>query len=101
MKKILRMAWMNVLLSYRVKIGFYFTIVFPMMFFFIYFSLFARGNPMAVAAMFGMLISFSVISNALFGLSIQLVTMRERDMLRRYHLAPLNSFTMVTSRLVS
>lgn len=101
MNKILRMAWMNVLLSYRIKIAFFFTFIFPMMFFFIYFSLFAKGNPETVAALMGPLISFSVISNALFGLSVQLVTMRERDMLRRYHLAPITSGQMVGSRLLS
>lgn len=101
MTTILKMAWMNVLLSYRVKIAFFFTFVFPMMFFFIYFSLFAKGNPQTVAALMGPLISFSVISNALFGLSVQLVTMRERDMLRRYHLAPITPAQMVGSRLLS
>src|SRR6185312_10761704 len=101
MKKVLQMAWMNVLLSYRVKIAFFFTFVFPMMFFFIYFSLFAKGNPATVADLMGPLISFSVISNALFGLSVQLVTMRERDMLRRYHLAPITPAQMVCSRLLS
>jgi len=101
MNRMLRMAWMSVLLSYRVKIAFYFTFVFPMMFFFIYFELFAKAEPMAVAALMGPLISFSVISNALFGLSVQLVTMRERDMLRRYHLAPITAFEMVGSRLLS
>lgn len=101
MNKLLRMAWMNVLLSYRIKIAFFFTFIFPMMFFFIYFSLFAKGNPVMVEALMGPLISFSVISNALFGLSVQLVTMRERDMLRRYHLAPITPGQMVGSRLLS
>lgn len=101
MKAILKMAWMNVLLSYRIKIAFFFTFIFPMMFFFIYFSLFAKGDPVTVAALMGPLISFSVISNALFGLSVQLVTMRERDMLRRYHLAPITRGQMVGSRLLS
>lgn len=101
MKSLLRMAWMNVLLSYRVKIAFFFTFIFPMIFFFIYFSLFAQGNPRAVEALMGPLISFSVISNALFGLSAQLVAMRERDMLRRYHLAPISAGQMVCSRLLS
>ncbi len=101
MNRWLRMAWMNVLLSYRVKIAFFFTFIFPMMFFFLYFSIFAKGNPVVVEALMGPLISFNVISNALFGLSVQLVAMRERDMLRRYHLAPLRPVEMVGSRLLS
>jgi len=101
MKIVWNMAKMNILLSYRVRIAFFFTFIFPMMFFFIYFELFAKGNPNVVAALMGPLISFSVISNALFGLSSQLVTMRERDMFRRYHLAPISSAQMVGSRLLS
>jgi ABC-type multidrug transport system permease subunit len=101
MSRLLRMAWMNVVLSYRVPIAFFFTFIFPMMFFFIYFSLFAHSNRYAVEALMAPLISFNVISNALFGLSVQLVTMRERDMLRRYHLAPLRPVEMVGSRLLS
>jgi ABC-type multidrug transport system permease subunit len=101
MKIVWQMAKMNILLSYRVRIAFFFTFIFPMMFFFIYFELFAKGNPNVVAALMGPLISFSVISNALFGLSSQMVTMRERDMFRRYHLAPISSAQMIGSRLLS
>ncbi|MGH9412758.1 MAG: ABC transporter permease [Terriglobales bacterium] len=101
LSRIWRMAWMNVLLSYRVKIAFFFTFVWPMMFFFVYFVFFAGSKPLTVAALFGPLISFEILSNALFGFSSQLVSMRERDMLRRYHLAPISATTMVGSRMLS
>ncbi|MGH9488678.1 MAG: ABC transporter permease [Terriglobales bacterium] len=96
-----RMAWINILLSYRIRIAFFFVFVWPMMWFFIYFLLFGGGHALAVAALFGPLISLEIISNALFGFSVQLVTMRERDMLRRYHLAPISATAMVGSRMLS
>ncbi len=100
MQSILKMTWMQVKLSARVRIAFFFTFIFPMVFFFVYFGLFARSQPQVVAMLFGPLISFVVISSSLFGLSVQLVVMRERDMLRRYHLAPISAGEMVISRLL-
>lgn len=100
-RRILKMAVINVVLAWRIKIAFFFTIIVPIGFFFAYFGLFARSNPLAVAALMGPLVSLSVISNALFGLSVTLVQMRERDMLRRYHLAPVTAGEMVASRLLS
>lgn len=100
-RRVLSMAMLNVVMAWRIKIAFFFTFLFPMGFFFIYFGLFARANPYAVASLMGALVSLSVISNSLFGLSIQLVVMRERDMLRRYHLAPVTAGEIVASRLLS
>ncbi|MGH9468330.1 MAG: ABC transporter permease [Terriglobales bacterium] len=100
-RRIWRMARMNILLSYRVRIAFFFTFVYPMMWFFIYFYIFGSGQAISAAALFCPLISFEIISNALFGFSVQLVTMRERDMLRRYHLSPISPTAMVGSRMLS
>jgi ABC-2 type transport system permease protein len=100
MKAVLKMMWMNIKLAWRIKIAFFFTFVFPLGFFFIYGSLFAHGSPVMVAGMMAPLISLSVISSALFGLGIQLVVMRERDVLRRYHLSPVTALQMVLARLL-
>ncbi|MGH9475601.1 MAG: ABC transporter permease [Terriglobales bacterium] len=99
--RIWRMARMNILLNYRVRIAFFFTFVWPMMWFFVYFLIFGNGHPLAVAALMGPLMSLEIISNALFGFSVQLVSMRERDMLRRYHLSPITATAMVGSRMLS
>lgn len=96
-----KMAWLNVLLAYRIRIAFFFIFIWPMMWFFIYFLIFGGMRPLAVAALFGPLVSLEIISNALFGFSMQMVTMRERDMLRRYHLAPISATIMVGSRMLS
>ena len=100
MKAVLKMTWVYVKLSYRIKIAFFFTFIFPMAFFFLYCGIFAKSDPNAVAVLMSSLISLSIISSSLFGLSLQLVVMRERDMLRRYHLAPITALQMVCSRLL-
>lgn len=100
MKAVLKMVWMNIKLAWRVKIAFFFAFIFPMGFFFVYCSLFAHGDPLQVAGSMAPLISLSVISSALFGLGVQLVVMRERDVLRRYHLSPISSMQMVLARLL-
>lgn len=101
MKSILKMTWMSVKLSWRIKIAFFFMFIFPMGFFFIYFGLFAHGRPAVVQQLIVPLVCLSVISNSMFGVSMQLVVMRERDMLRRYHLAPISPFQMIMSRLLA
>lgn len=101
MKSVLKMAWMSVKLSWRIKIAFFFMFIFPMGFFFIYFGLFARGRPAVVEQLIVPLVCLSVISNSMFGVSMQLVVMRERDMLRRYHLAPISPLQMIMSRLLA
>ncbi len=101
MHKIWKMTWVQVKLSYRIKIAFFFMFIMPMAFFFIYAGLFARGNPNAVAQVMGPLVSLSVISSGLMGLGMQIVMMRERDMLRRYHLAPITALDVIVSRLIA
>lgn len=100
MKAVLKMVWMNIKLAWRIKIAFFFTFIFPLGFFFVYCSLFAHSDPLAVAGVMAPLISLSVISSSLFGLGVQLVVMRERDVLRRYHLSPISATQMVMARLL-
>ena len=101
LRSIWKMAWSSLKLSWRVKITFFFMFIFPLGFFFVYCGLIAHGNPGLVQAVIGPLVGLSVITNSLFGVSTQLVVMRERDMLRRYHLAPITAFEMIASRLLA
>ncbi len=101
MRKIWKMSWVQVKLSYRIKIAFFFAFIMPMMFFFIFTGLIAHGKPGEVAEFMGPLISLSVISSGIMGLGMQIVMMRERDMLRRYHLAPISSLDLILSRILA
>ncbi len=100
MKGLLKMTWMHIKLSYRIKVAFYFTFLFPLVFFFLYASVLGHGNGEVLQFFMGPLLSIGILSSALFGMGLQLVMMRERDMLRRYHLAPVGAWQMVGSRLL-
>jgi ABC-2 type transport system permease protein len=97
----LSIAWMNILLALRTKAALFFTFLFPLIFLFVYAGIFARGNPWAVAYLFGEVITLQVMGSAFWGLGLQSVMSRERGILRRYRLAPIGAGSMVLSSLVA
>jgi ABC-type multidrug transport system permease subunit len=91
----------NIRLSYRSRLAFFMMVLMPIGFFFVYCGLFAQGNPNYVRVMVQPLITFLAITSALYGVGGTLVALRERDILRRFHLAPLSAFQMVVSTLLA
>jgi ABC-2 type transport system permease protein len=75
--------------------------VFPLFFLFLFCSIFARGRAEAVGGLMPGLLTISTMGAGFFGLSIGLVTARERGILRRYRLAPIHPWLIITSALVS
>jgi len=69
-------------------------------FFFLYGSVFAKGNPQAVAYLMGPVMSLTVMGT-FWGLSMQLVTWREQGILRRFRLAPISPSTMIASSVLA
>lgn len=101
MKATLKLTWNSLKLSWRTPIAFFFVIVFPLGFFFIYAGIFAQGKPHAVAAVFGPVLTLMALTNGLFGNGAMTVMMRERGMLRPYHLTPLTARQWILSRMLS
>jgi ABC-2 type transport system permease protein len=95
------MIWTAIKLSYRIKIAFFLTFVMPTGFFFIYCGLFAHGQPARVAAVMQPLVSLLVIGTAVFAVGGNLAVMRERDILRRYHLAPISPLKMILTNIMT
>lgn len=100
MQSILKMMWFYLKLGYRIRIAFFFTFIFPMAFFFLYAVIFAGGNGEKLNLFMGPLITFLLVSNALFGFGGQLVTMRELDILRSYRVTPVSAWQILISRLL-
>jgi hypothetical protein len=100
MKIIRRLMWVYLLLVLRVPLSLFFNMVLPLAFFVFYAGL-VHGKGLGVAGLVIRLIALGALSNGLFGLSIMLVVMRERDILRRYHLTPISAFHVVASRLLA
>lgn len=100
MKAVARLVILNLRLSYRVKIAFFFHFIFPLLMTFAYFGIFAHGNPLEVAGMMGPLISLTVMTDALLMAGMRSAEMRERDMFRQFHLTPIRASQLVLSDII-
>ena len=88
-------------LTFRDRQALFWSYLFPLFFLFVFCSIFGRGQPKAVAMLMPGLLCISAMAAGFFGLSIGLVSARERGILRRYRLAPVHPWVIISSELVS
>jgi ABC-2 type transport system permease protein len=100
LKTILTLAAMRIRITLRNKTFLFFSLIMPMVFFFLYGSVFAKGNPDAVTYLMGPVLSLTVMGT-FWGLSMQLVTWREQGILRRFRLAPIAPANMIASSVIA
>ena len=100
MKTILTLASMRIRITLRNKTFLFFSLIMPMVFFFLYGSVFAKGVPQLVTWLMGPVLSLTVMGT-FWGLSMQLVTWREQGILRRFRLAPIPPAMMIASSLLA
>jgi ABC-type transport system involved in cytochrome c biogenesis permease component len=91
---------MRVQLAFRNKMFFYFVIVMPFAFFFLWLGVFAKGMPKSVAFYLGAVLAFNVMGS-FWGLSATLVSFREQGILRRFHVAPVTASDLLASSIVA
>ncbi len=101
MKALFKLTWNAIKISWRTPIAFFFVLLFPLGFFFIYAGIFAHGKPAGVAFLFGPVLTLMALTNGLFGNGMTTVMMRERGMLRPYHLTPLTAWQWSLSRMLA
>jgi ABC-2 type transport system permease protein len=87
-------------LALRNKMFFFFSIVFPLVWFFLFAGVFARSVPRTVGFFLGPVLAFNVMGS-FWGLSATLVMFREQGILRRFHVAPVTSSDLLASSLVA
>src|SRR5262249_62326850 len=78
---------MRVRLALRNKMFFFFSIVMPLGFFFLYSAVFAKSVPRDVQYLLGPVLGLNVMGS-FWGLSATLVTFREQGILRRFFVTP-------------
>jgi ABC-2 type transport system permease protein len=100
LKTILTLAAIRIRITIRNKAFLFFSLIMPMVFFFLYGSVFAKGNVQAVTFLMGPVLSLTVMGT-FWGLSMQLVTWREQGILRRFRLAPISPATMIASSVLA
>jgi ABC-2 type transport system permease protein len=91
---------MRVRLALRNKMFFFFSIVMPMGFFFLYAGVFAKGVPRDVAYLLGPVLALNVMGS-FWGLSATLVMFREQGILRRFHVTPATATDMLISSILA
>jgi ABC-2 type transport system permease protein len=91
---------MRVQLALRNKMFFFFSIVMPLGFFFLYSGIFAKGEPQQVAYLLGPVLGLNVMGS-FWGLSATLVAFREQGILRRFHVTPATAVDMLVSSILA
>jgi ABC-2 type transport system permease protein len=87
-------------LALRNRAFIFFSLVFPLVFLFLFLGLFARGNVAAVPYMLASVLALTIMGS-FWGLSMQLVTFREQGILRRFRVTPVGASAMLASSLIS
>lgn len=100
MKTILTLVSMRIRITVRNKAFLFFSLFMPMVFFFLYGSIFAKGDPVKVRYLLGPVVSVSVMGT-FWGLSAQIVTWREQGILRRFRLSPVSALSMICSSILA
>ena len=100
MTNLLTLTRMRVRLALRNKMFFFFSIVMPLGFFFLYSSVFGKGIPHQVAFLLGSVLGLNVMGS-FWGLSATLVTFREQGILRRFHVTPATATDMLVSSILA
>jgi ABC-2 type transport system permease protein len=100
LKHFLSLTRMRIRLTLRNKTFLFFGLIMPFGFFFLFASVWAKGDPIKVRYLLGPVISLAVMG-AFWGLSVALVTFREQGILRRFHVTPVTSADMLASSIVA
>jgi ABC-2 type transport system permease protein len=87
-------------LALRNKMFFFFSVVMPLIFFFLYAGVFAKSDSQAVKFFLGPVLALNVMGS-FWGLSATLVMFREQGILRRFHVAPVTASDMLASSVLA
>jgi ABC-2 type transport system permease protein len=100
LKNFVALTRMRIHLAMRNKMFFFFLLVMPFAFFFIWLGVFAKGVPQMVGFYLGPVLAFNVMGS-FWGLSAALVMFREQGILRRFHVAPVTASDLLASSIVA
>ena len=101
MQGTLELTIIRLKLLVRNRSAIFFAIIFPIVFEFIYGFLFARGNPQMVRFLMGPVVVLTILGSGFWGVGLQLVFFREKNILRRFRPAPLGASPLLISGLVA
>ena len=91
---------MRIQLALRNKMFFFFSVVFPLLWFLLFAGILAKGVPHRVRFFLGPVVAFNVMGS-FWGLSATLVTFREQGILKRFHVTPVTAADMLASSILA
>ena len=100
MTNLVTLTRIRMVLALRNKMFFFFSVVMPLVFFFLYAGIFAKGDPNRVRFFLGPVLALNVMGS-FWGLSATLVMYREQGILRRFHVAPVSASDMLASSVLA
>ena len=100
MTNLITLTGVRMRLALRNKMFFFFSVVMPLMFFFLYAGIFAKGDPNRVRFFLGPVLALNVMGS-FWGLSATLVMYREQGILRRFHVASVTAADMLASSVLA
>ena len=100
MTNLLTLTRTRMVLALRNKMFFFFSVVMPLLFFFLYAGIFAKGDPNRVRFFLGPVLALNVMGS-FWGLSATLVMFREQGILRRFHVAPVTASDLLASSVLA
>jgi imidazolonepropionase-like amidohydrolase/ABC-type multidrug transport system permease subunit len=100
-KGFLAQAEINLKLTYRDKTVIFFNYLFPLIFFFIFASLFHAEQGGAIVQVLTMVLSIGILGIGFFGAGIRAVQDREANILRRFKVAPISAAPMLVASLLT
>ncbi len=101
MKGVLPLTVVRLKLLVRNRSAIFFAVIFPIVFEFIYGFLFARGNPQMVRFLMGPVVVLTILGSGFWGVGLQLVFFREKNILRRFRPAPMGASPLLVSGLLA
>lgn len=90
----------RVRLAVRNRMFYFFSVVMPLGFFFLYCGVFAKADPVRVSFYLGPVLALNVMGS-FWGLSATLVMFREQGILRRFHVTPVTATDMLASSVLA
>ena len=102
MKSYLALIAIDLKLAARQRAVIFFNYLFPLIFFFIFATIFpARRNPAMMTYVLTMSISIGVLGNGLFGAGMRALQEREMNILRRYKVTPITPTPLLVASMVT
>ncbi|MEP6809622.1 MAG: amidohydrolase family protein [Chthoniobacterales bacterium] len=101
MKALLALMRIDLKLALRNKAVLFFNYFFPLIFFFVFATLFDAKQGAAINQVVTMVLALGILGNGLFGAGMRAVMDREADVLRRYKVTPITPVPLLVASMVT